>query len=258
MSSRTIFITRKEDPQLHQNISIADLHGEIWKTIPEYNETYQVSNFGRIKCKVETYAMIKVFILKQTISNKGYARVRILKGKNKKGSVFVHRLVALTFIPNPENKATVNHKDGNKLNNKIDNLEWSTIQENTIHAYKSGLINIKTGQDSHSAKLRNEIVLAIFNDTSTTKEIALKYGIHENTVLNIKAGRSWGKITGKQNEKSFAKAYKTELTPAKVVDIFNMPGTQKEIAKIYGISKSTVWRIKSGTCFSDLTGKKII
>lgn len=80
-------------------------------------------------------------ILKPQKHNNGYLIVNI-KIPNKKSKTFlVHRLIAETFIPNPENKPCVNHKDGNKLNNCVDNLEWVTYTENEIHAYKNDLIN---------------------------------------------------------------------------------------------------------------------
>jgi HNH endonuclease len=77
-------------------------------------------------------------ILKHQISNSGYLFYNLKENKKQKG-LFLHRCLALAFIPNPENKKQVNHIDGNKLNNNLNNLEWCTISENTKHAYKLGL-----------------------------------------------------------------------------------------------------------------------
>lgn len=80
--------------------------------------------------------------LKPRISAHGYYYVNLYKN-GKRQTVKNHRLVALHFIPNLENKPEVNHKDGNKLNNRVDNLEWATSQENIIHGINMGLINAK-------------------------------------------------------------------------------------------------------------------
>lgn len=102
---------------------------EIWKRINGYPD-YQVSNFGRVKSNRK--------ILTPWNDGKGYMKVE-LHGK----SMRVHRLVAQAFIPNPENKKQINHKDGNKSNNDSSNLEWCTNSENTKHAWDSGLRKIK-------------------------------------------------------------------------------------------------------------------
>lgn len=97
---------------------------EIWKPIPNYEGLYEASSLGRIR-SVYRYNRI----LKPMISNSGYARVDLFKNKNRK-QFSVHRLIAMTFISNPEGKKAVNHIDENKLNNCIDNLEWVTHKEN--------------------------------------------------------------------------------------------------------------------------------
>jgi hypothetical protein len=120
---------------------------EIWKDIPGYEGKYKISNYG----KVVSYSWTRFFgtdnkaridypeIQKKIHINKdGYPVVGLsIKGKEKKFRV--HKLVALTFIPNPENKPEVNHKDANKQNNHVNNLEWATHQENMDHCFALGL-----------------------------------------------------------------------------------------------------------------------
>lgn len=110
---------------------------EQWKPIEGTDGTYEVSNTGKIRSNnyLGHGGQRELSLAKD---QKGYLRVRIYIAGIRK-TVKVHREVAKAFIPNPDNKPEVNHKDGNKENNLVDNLEWSTSLENTLHAYKTGL-----------------------------------------------------------------------------------------------------------------------
>jgi len=131
---------------------------EVWKDIKGYEGLYQVSNFGRVKSveRIVTYGdrhhTVKEKMKKPTLKKRrnkaggkyvddGYLVVALYKN-NKAKMEYVHRLVAEAFIPNPENKETVNHIDGNKQNNQVSNLEWSTYTENNYHAFETGLNDI--------------------------------------------------------------------------------------------------------------------
>lgn len=102
---------------------------EVWRDISGYEGLYQVSNFGNVR-------NTKGKILKQTNGNSGYKRVFLFKDRYK--PFFVHRLVAMAFIENPENKPCVNHIDNDRTNNMFDNLEWVTYKENMQWASKQG------------------------------------------------------------------------------------------------------------------------
>ena len=106
---------------------------EEWKKIDDY-ENYEISNLGFIRSF--NYGRIKILITDE--QKNGYLRIGLWEN-NKKKKFLIHRLVATAFIPNPENKSQVNHIDGNKKNNRLENLEWNTSSENIIHAYKTGL-----------------------------------------------------------------------------------------------------------------------
>lgn len=117
---------------------------EIWRKIDGFSR-YEVSNHGRVKSlarDVSNHTGIihrKERILKLGKNHKGYSVVYMRDDTGRDRTMFVHRLVAIAFIPNPENKPQVNHKNGIKSNNFAYNLEWATNQENQIHAVKMGL-----------------------------------------------------------------------------------------------------------------------
>ncbi len=122
---------------------------EIWKDIPEYEGLYQASNLGNIKVlnrivnsgiKNNKTVIRKGKLLKQRI-NQGYYEVALSKD-NKKRFLKVHRLIAITFIPNLNNLPSINHKDENKLNNRVDNLEWCSIKYNCNYGTRNQRISL--------------------------------------------------------------------------------------------------------------------
>lgn len=122
---------------------------EEWRPVIGFEEGYEVSNLGRVRSfdRVRplrsrsgnmTVKRFKGRILYQGLNNKGYVMAYLCLNSERKACT-VHRLVAKAFIPNPEGLPEVNHKDGNKENNSVGNLEWSSVSDNRRHAYSSGL-----------------------------------------------------------------------------------------------------------------------
>ena len=153
---------------------------EIWKDIAGCSNDYQISNLGNIKNK-------KGLILKQKINKYRGNYKLIILSKYGNRILRVHRLVAKTFIPNPLNKPEVNHINGDKTDNRVENLEWVTRKENTIHMYKTGLGGGKT----YKSKLTDENVIEIkelLKKGLLHKEIALKFNVSQTTISLIKKG----------------------------------------------------------------------
>lgn len=124
-------------------------------------------------------------VVKPQMNGTGYYRVSI-GGKLR----FVHRLVAEKYIPNPENKPQVNHKDGNKANNCVSNLEWVTNRENSIHALNNGWMRI---EEKHQfAKLtRKQVAFIKSHDEMSRKELAELFNISQRTISDIRNGKTW-------------------------------------------------------------------
>lgn len=141
---------------------------EVWKPIVGYEGLYEVSNLGRVKTlKInnDKARHQKTKILKQCKNSSGYLIVN-LSNKTKR----VHRLVAMTFIPNPNKLPIINHKDGNKLNNNVSNLEWCTHSYNNKEAYKLGL---KTGYLKNKTGInypRKLNIIGMFDDNGNLIE----------------------------------------------------------------------------------------
>lgn len=137
----------------------------------------------------------KMKILKPQLRGKGYESVGLMK-KGKQTWVSVHRLVAKTFIENPNNKPQVNHIDGNKLNNHFSNLEWTTCQENIQHSYDSG-IRVGTnhfGERNNKAVLDEQKVLEILNSNKSVKELADKFHVSFSAIYKIKERKRWSHL----------------------------------------------------------------
>lgn len=173
---------------------------EQWKKIEEFNYEYEISSYGRIR-SVENVIVRgngwkytrKSKILKPSGSG-GYLRGAVCVNK-KMIPYKIHRLVALAFIPNNENKKEVNHIDGNKLNNHVENLEWCTRQENIEHCILNKLQKPFKGEEIGNSKLlefqvieiRNKFKPRVYSRTKLAKE----YNVSEATIKDILYKRTW-------------------------------------------------------------------
>ena len=175
---------------------------EVYKDIKGYENYYSVSNTGRILSKRKNKC------LAFGDNGKGYLFVNLYSEKSIK-RFYIHRLVAMTFLDNNENKTQVNHKDCDKSNNNVNNLEWNTAYENINHAVKNKRFytsdyqkeqtsKANRGVNNHLTKLKEsqviEIKIYLTENKYTQKQIAEKYGITRSNVGAIKRNKTWKHI----------------------------------------------------------------
>lgn len=165
---------------------------EVWRVIKGYPH-YEVSNIGNVRsldriipCGLKN-RRFRGKPLRMRIKNYGYVS---LTADGISNNFYVHRLVALMFIDNPENKPQINHIDGNKFNNVLSNLEWCTARENLKHAVDTGL-NKNKGEDASISKLTAKQVMEIRDNPLSFSVIARKYSICSSSVFNIKQRKTW-------------------------------------------------------------------
>lgn len=171
---------------------------EQWKDIPRFEGCYQVSNFGNVRSFANSHKgkRIEPKLRALSLTYDGYQKIRLI-ANGLDVTERVHRLVAKLFIPNPEGKETVNHIDGNKLNNRVDNLEWADRKEQLYHAYKTGLKTAKKGCENANSKLSSEQVQTIrklYKKGSrqfSSVKLSKMYGVSHRVILLIVKGQSY-------------------------------------------------------------------
>ena len=207
----------------------------MWKPIENYNSLYEVNEKGEIRSlyhwnghKYEKRK--KPYILKQSNTTTGYKKVELAKDGKKK-SLRVHRLVATAFIPNPMNKPYINHIDGNRINNCVENLEWCTQHENVVHAYETGLNKI-----SHITK--EELQRYVENGVTF-------HQIMKKEHISVKRLQNYYKIYGVRN---LSNKYNIDLNQLKIDLEKGIPN--KELAKKYKCSNMLIatrkYQLKKG------------
>lgn len=227
---------------------------EVWKDIIGWEGKYQVSNHGRIKgLKMLVFfgvnnsakRILPERILKLLINGSKYYYVTLFSEGIKKKK-YVHRMVAIHFIPNPNRLPEVNHKDGNKLNNHVNNLEWCTSVDNTIHAIKIGLVSI--GEERTQAKLTNKDALEIYYSNENYADLSARFKISPSNIEKIKSGHSWSHITKAVNIPA-----KQHLSKNVVIGIFLSKESYSKISKKFSVSITAISFIKNRKTYTKYT-----
>ena len=159
-----------------------------WADVNGFEGLYMVNTCG------DVYSIKRELVMKQQLNDQGYCKVTLYKNQ-KKYVRYVHRLVALAFIDNPNDKNEVNHINGNKQHNDAGNLEWCTGLENVRHGMKSGLITFK---------VTDEQILSAYNDnTLSIRQLCLKLNISPAGNNYKRISRLLNSITGKEQSRDY-------------------------------------------------------
>ena len=175
---------------------------EIFKSIPEYEGLYEISNLQNVKSLNRIIirsngqkVKIKEKILKPAIGSRGYYSV-VLCNNIRQRTECIHILMAKTFISNPENKKEVNHINAITTDNRIENLEWVTHKENMTHAKLLGLIKYNKGEKHYSSKLKDNdiIIIRSLSGIKSHSQIAKMFTIDKSQVSRIINRKIWNHI----------------------------------------------------------------
>lgn len=172
-------------------MNIVELEGEEWRPIPiQGYPNYLISNYGRVYTK--NYHRL----MRLALRKKGYLKAQMTSNDVQR-AYFIHRLVALAFIPNPNNYPQVNHIDSNPANNHVSNLEWCTNKMNSDHCSQMGRRKPCEGEKNGSCLLTEKKVLKIrekFKRGFTRRMLGDEFGVSPATVKDIVLRRSWKHI----------------------------------------------------------------
>lgn len=217
---------------------------EAWRPVYSLEGLYEVSSYGRVRNS--KHALMAQY------PTHGYLKVVLTKNSIRK-NYRVHRLVLEAFVCPRPNGMMCRHLDGDRQNNRLDNLAWGTNTQNQADRIAHGTSN--RGVSAPANTLSEDQVIQIFKDPRPTRAIALDYSINAGTVHKIKAGKTWAWLTGAPLRAGLCRGSlhrHSKLNELQVMAIKNDLRTYAEIAAEYGINQATVGRIRTGKTWSHI------
>lgn len=222
---------------------------EVWKDIEGYEGAYQISSFGKVKSLARTrlskggsIARVPERIMSLKTNNEGYSCICLHLGSRKFFSV--HRLVATAFIPNPELKLTVNHKNANKKDNNIINLEWATSSEQMQHAVINNLLE-RRGPPKFSKSQKRDVLQYIEKHNNlSASELSVIFSMSKRTIGRIlNEGVTPRVVTCSTNDGVIMKTVTSKSDVEEIQRMRNNGAVLREIAERFNLGTSQVWRI---------------
>lgn len=240
---------------------------EEYKTLP-WAKNYKVSNtgkvfsFAKIKLGIELKPVIPKCKRVMSLGKDLYPEVSISDNNKKIKNYPIHRLVAETFIPNPENKPQVNHIDGDKTNNRVNNLEWVTPKENTQHALAEKLLNPPVGERCGSSKYKESQVLEaikLLSEGKSNIDVSRLTGVDTRAVSSIRNKKRWNYLWETDQTKGLTipdganGQFKPKIPLETRIEIIKDAEylAPKDLIKKYGICSSVATKIRQGKYWKD-------
>lgn len=231
---------------------------EIWKPIPGYENLYQASNLGNIRSldkdvwNGHAYYKVKGRVLKPAVKSNGYKEL-VLRKDNKSKTWGVHKLVLMSFSDGQTNSHAA-HKDGNKLNNNINNLYWASPKENARDKLRHGTHS--RGKRMYASRFSEKDVIKIYEDTRSHREIASEYKASIASIGAIKRGKNWAWLTGAKRPEYREKSGTIKKLNEKIaIEIYKSNDSYHDIAYKYGIHPRTVYKIKNKETWKQIHNK---
>lgn len=166
-----------------------------WRTVNEFEGKYEVSSSGGVRSldRIVSGRCVRGVPRRPRFTNGGYLYVALIVSRDVRRNYSVARLVASAFIENPEGLEQVNHIDGVKTNNCVENLEWCSRSYNMQHAFRNGLAKGRIGAQNCKAKLSEEQAIKIkyLASTRTDRALAGMFGVSIDVIYNLRTGRTW-------------------------------------------------------------------
>lgn len=223
---------------------------ELWRWVVGFEGLYIVSNTGRVmsvpsmqvRRGADYYKPGKE--VKHHDNGRGYRVISLYKD-GVQHQTTVHRLVATAFIPNPENLPEINHRDGDKANNMVQNLEWASKSQNMQHAVN------ELDALGFNRKFTEEQIVAIRNDSRSEGSIAADYGVNQTAINAIRQGKTYKRFGGPTGR--IGRARQRKLTADQVRVIRSSTRTNVDLAQEYGVADSTICKIRKRQRYKEVT-----
>ncbi len=211
---------------------------EVWKSVKDYEDTHLISNCGRL---------VRIIKGSPMDGGEGYL-ISTLSDNKRRRTALIHILVCQAFYGERPKGYVVNHKDGNKGNNRSDNLEWVTHSQNHLHAFANHLRISQKGSQTHRAKLTEHQIVEICESNDQAIILSRRYGVSTSTISAIQTGKIWKHVD------CLRRRIKRKLTSEDVNQIRDSRNkvSQRQLARIFNVSQHLIKEVQLDKIYKNI------